>query len=219
MKPVFPHCVAPDAGSHQVDIRSRRRSVSIAGGAGSRSPRASAADQRSAPRQANPTDVHGRRQVGVRLDLLAVSERPRRPRRRTTGNRRALASRGFSILLALEVERLARSPCPTSGNPETDPRDEHCQSVVGRATNPRRTAQAWDRDRRVDLSKYLLRHPWATKSGVGTFLNHAPDIAAMEVLQSARKNLGRHFCQHDCHNHVPAFPVGDGTGEAARGLT
>ena len=45
MKPVFPHCVALDAGSHQANIRARRRSVSIADGAGSRSPGASAAEQ------------------------------------------------------------------------------------------------------------------------------------------------------------------------------
>ena len=68
------------------------------------------------------------------LDLPTVSQRPRGPRHRTTEDRRALASRGLSILLALEVETPAGSPCPVSGNPEIDPRDEHCQSLVGCAS-------------------------------------------------------------------------------------
>jgi hypothetical protein len=78
------------------------------GSAGSRSPRASATDHYSAPRYAKPTSSCA--EVGVRLDLLAVSERPRRSHHHPTGNRPALASRGLSILRALEVERLAGCP-------------------------------------------------------------------------------------------------------------
>ena len=81
------------------------------------------------------------------LGLPAVSERSRRARHRTAGDRSALASRGLSILLALEVETPAGTSGRTSGDPPVDPRDEHCQSVVGSAADSRRTAQARDRCR------------------------------------------------------------------------
>ena len=69
----------------------------------------------------NPTDLHGHGQGDAELDLLAVSEQPQRPRRRTTGDRYALASRGFSILLALEVESAAGTSGGAGGDPPVDP--------------------------------------------------------------------------------------------------
>src|SRR4051812_48026539 len=56
-----------------------------------------------------------------------------------------MASRGLSVLLALEVEAAVRASCGVSGYPPVGPRDKQCQSVVGSATDSRRTAQARDR--------------------------------------------------------------------------
>src|SRR5215208_3957130 len=80
--------------------------------------------------------VHG--QVGAGVGLPGVSERPRRTRHRPAGDGSALASCGLSSLLALEVASLAG----TAGCASGDPRDEHCQSVMGSAADSRRTAQA-----------------------------------------------------------------------------
>src|SRR3954449_6395445 len=66
-------------------------------------------------------------------------------RHRTAGDRSAMASRGLSVLLALEVEAAVRASRGVSGYPPVGPRDKQCQSVVGSATDSRRTAQAWDR--------------------------------------------------------------------------
>jgi hypothetical protein len=57
----------------------------------------------------------------------------------------ALASRGLSILLALEVEWAAGTSGCARRDPPVDPGDEYCQSDLGSASDPRRTAQAWDR--------------------------------------------------------------------------
>ena len=117
------------------------------------------------------------------LDLLAVSERPRCARHRPAGDCRALASRGLSILLALEVESAGRTSCPTSGDPAVDPRDEHCQSAVGSASDSRRTAQARDRywaDQRGQVHGAERGPP---SQGWKTFLrNHADGIAAMDLF-------------------------------------
>jgi len=48
--------------------------------------------------------MHGRRQAGAWLGLPAVSERLRCARHGRAGDRSALASRRFSILLVLAVE-------------------------------------------------------------------------------------------------------------------
>jgi hypothetical protein len=94
-----------------------------------------------------------------------------------------MASRGFSILLALEVEKLARSPCPTSRNPETDPRDEHCQSVVGRAPNSRRLLKLGIDVGQTSVAKYMVRTRRPPSQGWKTFLrNHADGIAAMDLF-------------------------------------
>src|SRR5688572_894183 len=75
-----------------------------------------------APEKAGTTAVHSHGQVGVGLDLPAVSQYLQCPRDRTARDCRTLAPRWLSVVLALEVERLAGSPCPIGGNPQVDPR-------------------------------------------------------------------------------------------------
>ena len=58
-----------------------------------------------------------------------------------------MASRRFQIVLALEIEASRRPADGAAGNTRADPRDEHCQSAVGSATDSWRTAQAWHRNR------------------------------------------------------------------------
>src|ERR1700730_11794372 len=63
------------------------------------------------------------------------------------GDCRPLASCRVQIVLALEITTSFR---PTDGcgrNTTADPRDEHCQSAVGSASDPWRVAQARHRDR------------------------------------------------------------------------
>src|ERR1700692_4148505 len=59
----------------------------------------------------------------------------------------SVAPRRLQIVLALEITTSFR---PTDGcgrNTTADPRDEHCQSAVGSASDPWRVAQARHRDR------------------------------------------------------------------------
>ena len=119
----------------------------------------------------------------VLLGLQAVSQDLRSPRHRAAGDRSALASRRLSVLLALEVERLARTPCPISGNPEVYQRDEHCQSLVGSAADSRRTAQARIDVGQTSVAKYISRSTRSPSQGWKTFLrNHANGIAAIELF-------------------------------------
>ena len=91
---------------------------------GSRAVGASPADHCVAPRQVNPIAVLGHKQVVARLGLPTVSECPKGACDCSPRYRIALAPRGLSIVLALEVERLARSPCSIGRNSQLDPRDK-----------------------------------------------------------------------------------------------
>src|SRR5580692_2858594 len=55
---------------------------------------------------------------------------------------RALAQGRFSLLLALEVAPTGRATADRHGVARIDPADERRKSALGRATHPRRTAQA-----------------------------------------------------------------------------
>lgn len=79
-------------------------------------------------------------QVGAGVGLPIVSERPGRTRHRTAGDRSAVASRRLSILLALEIESASGASGGIGGDPPVDPRDEHCQSAVGSASDSRGAA-------------------------------------------------------------------------------
>src|SRR5260370_25817083 len=49
---------------------------------------------------------------------------------------------GFPLLLALEVAPTGRATADRHGDARVDPADERRKSALGRATHPRRTAQA-----------------------------------------------------------------------------
>jgi hypothetical protein len=55
---------------------------------------------------------------------------------------RALAQGRLSLLLALEVAPIGRATADRHGRAHVDPADEGRKSALGRATHPRRTAQA-----------------------------------------------------------------------------
>jgi hypothetical protein len=55
---------------------------------------------------------------------------------------RALAQGRLSLLLALEVAPTGRATADRNGAARIDPVDERRKSALGRATHPRRTAQA-----------------------------------------------------------------------------
>src|ERR1700722_12756680 len=58
-----------------------------------------------------------------------------------------MASRWLPIILALEIESAGWQANGSVGDPQAYPRDEHCQSAVGSASDPWRTPQARRRDR------------------------------------------------------------------------
>src|SRR5712671_3252043 len=85
------------------------------------------------------------------LDLCrAVSIGAKRPKRSgnfEAGDRPKMAPRRVQIVLALEVETSCWPTNFTAGGTQAHPRDEHCQSAMGSAADPRRVAQARHRCR------------------------------------------------------------------------
>src|SRR6266481_18488 len=78
---------------------------------------------------------------------LIVLKRRLHGRVRLTNNHpardaRALAQGRLSLLLALEVAPTGRATADRHGAARIDPADERRKSALGRATHPRRTAQA-----------------------------------------------------------------------------
>src|ERR1700726_3275423 len=57
-----------------------------------------------------------------------------------TGDRSQMASRWLPIILALQIESAGRQANSSGGDAQADPRDEHCQSAVGSASDPWRVA-------------------------------------------------------------------------------
>src|ERR1700674_5345792 len=116
--------------------------VPIAGLVGSRDPGPLASDQHTETAFAREADVqrHGP------LDLCrAVSIGANSPKR--TGDfearyRYKVAPRRVQIVLALEVTMSWWPTNCTTGDTQAYPRDEHRQSAVGSAADPRRVAQA-----------------------------------------------------------------------------
>ena len=117
------------------------------------------------------------------LGLPTVSKRSRRTRHRTAGDRCALASRGLSILLALEVE----SP----GGPSRGPIEVRQLIREMSIANP-----LWGAPRihgellklgidvgQTSVAKYMARRRGPPSQGWKTFLrNHADGIAAMDLF-------------------------------------
>jgi hypothetical protein len=53
-----------------------------------------------------------------------------------------MASRRLPFILAMEIESAGWQANSSVGDTQADPRDEHCQSAVGNASDPWRTPQA-----------------------------------------------------------------------------
>src|ERR1700738_4018984 len=94
-----------------------------------------------------------------------------------------MASRWLPIILALEIESAGWQANSLVGYTQADPRDEHCQSSVGSASDPWRSAQA-RRRYRTDQRGHV--HGQATKPAVprleDILRNHADGIAAMDMF-------------------------------------
>src|ERR1700722_9738086 len=58
-----------------------------------------------------------------------------------------MASRRLPFILAMEIESAGWQADSAVGDTQAYPRDEHCQSAVGSASDPWRTPQAWRRYR------------------------------------------------------------------------
>src|SRR5260370_28777829 len=79
-----------------------------------------------------------------------VSINPEGSHNRPARDARALAQGRLSLLLALEVAPTGRATADRHGAARIDPADERRKSALGRATHPRRTAQARIRGRAVE---------------------------------------------------------------------
>src|SRR6266481_5382222 len=71
-----------------------------------------------------------------------VSSNPEGSHNHPARDARALAQSRISLLLALEVAPTGRATADRDGAARLDPADERRKSALGRATHPRRTAQA-----------------------------------------------------------------------------
>src|SRR5258707_10751839 len=82
------------------------------------------------------------------VSLVSVS--PAGSRNHPARDARALAQGRLSLLLALEVAPIGRATADRNEAARIDPADEHGESALGRATHPRRTAQARVSSRTVE---------------------------------------------------------------------
>ena len=73
---------------------------------------------------------------------------------------------GFQIVLALEIPTPLRPTNCSVGNSPAEPRDEHCQPVVGSAENPWRASQTQHRDRQTSVAKYMARRRGLPRRGM-----------------------------------------------------
>ena len=131
-------CDRPTVGRHDHhSVCSRFRvlvPVSQPSVAGTRACRpATSADCLAAPTPSPPSSSF-RRSAPVGVPLPSVAVGPRRLGTRQTGDSGQMASPRLSDLLAVAIT--------LSRNPDPDTSDEPCQSALGRASHPRRTAQA-----------------------------------------------------------------------------
>src|ERR1700726_4001599 len=74
-----------------------------------------------------------------------------------------MASRWLPIILALEIESAGWQATGSVGDTQAYPRDEHCQSAVGSASDPWRVAQARRRYRTDERGQV---HGQATRPAV-----------------------------------------------------
>src|ERR1700721_2014747 len=83
---------------------------------------------------------------------------------------RALAQGRLSLLLAVEIASTGRGATDRNGAARADPANEHGEPALGRATPPRRTAQARVRDRAVERRQVHGQATRATQPGVADLL-------------------------------------------------
>src|SRR6202040_2300215 len=79
-----------------------------------------------------------------------VSLNPEGSHNHSARDARALAQGRLSLLLALEIAPTGRAATNRDGAARADPANEHGEPALGRATHPRRIAQARVRDRAVE---------------------------------------------------------------------
>jgi hypothetical protein len=80
--------------------------------------------------------------AGSLSSCIAGSFNPAGSHNHPARDTRALAQGRLSLLLALEVAPIGRATPDPHGAARIDPADERRKSALGRATHPRRTAQA-----------------------------------------------------------------------------
>ena len=90
-----------------------------------------------------------------------------------------MASRWLPFILAMEIESAGWQANSPVGDTQAYPRDEHCQSSVGSASNPWRTPQARHRYRTNQRGQV---HGQATRPGRTFLRNNADGIAAMDMF-------------------------------------
>src|SRR6202043_3286016 len=88
----------------------------------------------------------------------------------TPRDARALAQGRLSLLLAVEVAPTGRPTADRHRATRIDPADEHGESALGRATHPRRTAQARVRDRAVERRQVHGQTADAAQPGMANLL-------------------------------------------------
>src|ERR1700721_2495282 len=94
-----------------------------------------------------------------------------------------MASRRLPFILAMEIESAGWQGNSPVGDTQAYPRDEHCQSAVGSASDPWRTPQARRRYRTDERGQVHGQATRPAAQGWRTFLrNHADGIAAMDLF-------------------------------------
>src|SRR6266404_2781180 len=121
--------------------------VPIAGLVGSRDPGPSASDKHTEAAFAQEADVQRHGPLDLCRAVSIGANSPKRTGDCEAGDRNKMAPRRLQIVLALEVEAPWWPTNCTTGDTQAYPRDEHRQSAVGSAADPRRVAQARNRCR------------------------------------------------------------------------
>src|ERR1700732_4709475 len=98
--------------------------------------------------------------------VSVVSINPAGSHNHSARDARALAQGRLSLLLALEIAATGRAATDRDGAARADPANEHREPALGRATHPRRTAQARVRDRAVERRQVHGQTAGAAQPGV-----------------------------------------------------
>src|ERR1039458_3997264 len=124
-------------GSFQAYWLDGCRSDPVAGSTRGRDLDFAAANKRSAANCSKKTLLQRHRPLGIRWSLSVVPQSLRCAGDREAGHHCSLASRGFPVVLALEVETPWWPAEDAAENMPADPRDEYRQSPMGRTPDSR----------------------------------------------------------------------------------